>query len=1197
MRITPLLLRAFFWLVSGSLLLLAHIYPPGLGQKRESHTISKRDRMDLAMAQEVEMTKDPALGIVPKERMLANYAYAERLRQSSSRAPLSGVQWTELGPKNFGGRTRTIMVDPNDPTNNTVFAAGVAGGLWKTTDITSNDPNWTAVDDFFDNLAITSIAASPTNPQTLYFCTGEGYYNLDAVRGLGIWKSLDGGQNWTHLSSTVNSSFYFCQKIMVTGSGAVLVATMSGLFRSTNEGTSWQRVLGGNGVSLRTYDIEIAANGDIYVSTFGGIFRSVNDGATFTSTAALPIPAERIELACAPSNTNYIYALVEASNQVSGILLSTNQGGSWQLRNEPNDADPGIPANDFSRNQAWYDLAIAVDPNDEEVLMVGGIDLFKSMDGGNSWMQISHWYGGFGYQNVHADQHFILYEPGNSHVAYFGNDGGVYRSSNAGAPNPAINSKENNYRTVQFYACAMHPATGSYHFLAGAQDNGSHRFTDNTLNNTTEVTGGDGAFCHIDQDQPSYQFTSYVYNNFRRSTNGGVSFSSINAGNSGRFINPSDYDNDANIMYSAHSSGQYLRWSNPQTGTSFTAINGGFGGRASAVTCDPNTANRVYFGIDNGRVYRIDNAHGGSPSVNQINSGAGMPFGYISCIAVEDGNADHLLVTYSNYGLNSIWETTNGGSTWRSVEGNLPDMPVRWAIFNPHNSDQALLATELGVWSTDNLDGTNTQWGASNSGLANCRVDMLQTRTSDHLVIAATHGRGLFASDMFMGASAAFDVDQKITYIGKSIKFSDLSSQANNWAWDFGDGTTSTQEHPEHIYKAAGKYQVSLTINNGADTETKAGFIHVLPHKGGSYSLADGGNLETHLLDFATENVSGSPWELGESSYPGKAGTASGNNAFVTSLNSAYLDNSEAYLYTPEFDFTQTGNYILRFKGRFFTETGFDGFRIEYTTDQGVNWGNLGTVAPSWYNFSNFNLSSSFPYSEPFFTGNFGASFTNFFYDVSFLSNTSKAAFRFVFKSDGSVTSAGIAIDDIELDGVSFPVELIDFTGDWRGQIAALSWRTASEQQNSGFQLERSTDGSFFTPIGFVEGKGNTSEGHSYTFDDNSPGTQLVVYYRLKQFDLDGSYTYLPVIQLTRSELPSRVSFFPNPVKEFAFIQTSRPGQLMLRNLQGQVMMEQAVHAGENRIDLSDLDMGVYLLTLREGNEVIFGEKVSKLER
>lgn len=1150
--------------------------------------------MDLAMAQEVEMTKDPALGIVPKERMLESYAYAERIRQSSSRDALSGIQWNELGPKNVGGRTRAILVDPNDLTGETVFAGSVSGGLWKTTNISSNSPNWGPVDEFFDNLAITSIAAHPSSPQTMYFCTGEGYYNQDAVRGLGVWKSTDGGQSWSHLSSTLTSNFHYCQKIAVTSTGVILVATRAGLYRSTDGGTSWSLALGGGGVSYTMYDIEIAANGDVYVSSFGKMHKSSNHGASFTTLPVLPIASERIEIACAPSNSDYLYLLIEAGNQVSGIVASIDGGGSWLVRTEPNDADPGIPASDFSRYQAWYNLAIAVDPNNPNTLMVGGIDLFKSTNGGQSWTQISHWYGGFGFQNVHADQHLILYEPGNSNVVYFGNDGGIYRSGNGAAASPTISPKEVNYRTAQFYACAMHPNPGSYHFLAGAQDNGSHLFTDNALNNTTEVTGGDGAFCHIDQDQPNYQYTSYVYNNFRRSTNGGITFSSINAGNTGRFINPSDFDNDANIMYSAYTSGSFLRWNDPHTGSSFTATNAGFGGRVSAVSCDPNNANRVYFGIDNGRVYRIDNAHSASPSVSLLNSSASMPLAYISCIAIEDGNDSHLLVTYSNYGVNSVWETTDGGANWTSVEGNLPDMPIRWALFNPHNGDQALLATELGVWSTDNLNGNTTIWGSSNSGLANCRVNMLQIRSSDDLVIAATHGRGLFVSEVFAGASVDFDADRRISYIGKDIKFTNQSSQATSFIWDFGDGITSILPNPNHAYTSPGKFEVSLTINNGADSVTKTDFIHILPQKGGDYSLDDGGDLEGNSPDFIVETISGSAWELGKSSYPGKNGTASGDNAFVTNLTGAYSDDSESYIYTPEFNFTPTGTYLLRFKGRFSTETGYDGFRVEYTLDQGDNWGNLGTVAPSWYNFSNFNLSSSFPYSEAFFTGNFSSGFNNFFYDASFLATNPKVGFRFVFKSDASVTGAGVAIDDIELDGIAFPVELIDFSGEWRGQIAELSWRTASEQQNDGFQVERSVDGSFFTDIGYVKGKGNTNAGHSYTFDDRSLGTQQVVYYRLKQYDLDGSYTYLPVIQLTRSELPSKITFYPNPVRETAFIQTAREGELMIRNLQGKILLEKRIMPGENRIDLSDLHLGVYLITVKEGEEVIFGEKITK---
>ena len=149
---------------------------------------------------------------------------------------------------------------------------------------------------------------------------------------------------------------------------------------------------------------------------------------------------------------------------------------------------------------------------------------------------------------------------------------------------------------------------------------------------------------------------------------------------------------------------------NPQTGsTSITPTVSLFNGsKVSTVKVSPNVTKRVYFGTVAGRIIKVDSAHTTSPIAVNI-TGAGMS-GSASCIEVEAGNENHILVTYSNFGVNSIWESINGGSSWTSIEGNLPDMPVRWIIFNPNNSTQAMIATELGVWTTDLLNGITTDW-------------------------------------------------------------------------------------------------------------------------------------------------------------------------------------------------------------------------------------------------------------------------------------------------------------------------------------------------------------------------------------------------------------------------------------------------------------------------------------------------------
>lgn len=1165
-------------------------------------TESKRDGMREAFEQDFEMMKDPALGTIPMERMLSAKAYKDVLSKKS-RAAIVNVEWTNLGAKNQGGRSRTMLIDANDATGKTVFVASVGGGIWKTTDITQAEPNWTAVNDFMDNLAVTSLAQDPSNTQILYAATGEGTGNSDAIRGLGVWKSTNGGTTWSQLAATNNSDFNYCQKVVVNSTGILLISTNTGLWRSTNAGSSFTKVLGtGLGITGATsdfaWDIAIASNGHIFASLNGTIHKSTNAGVTFGSAMTLPISAQRIVLACAPNDANYAYALVENGSVIEGILRTTNGGTAWTARNEPADADGGIPAADFSRSQAWYDLSIAVDPNNKDVLMVGGVDLFKSTDGANTWTQISHWYGGFGFPYVHADQHFIQYKSGSSSIAYFCCDGGIFQTNNATSSTPTMLDKGTNYITTQFYGCAIHPTALTAHYLAGAQDNGSHLFTTNILQNTTQVTGGDGAYCNIDQNEPDYQFTQYVRNNYYRSDDGGNSFTSISESNNGRFINPSDYDDVNNRLYAARSNNQYLRWNDPQTGSSFTTITiAAFAGQVSAVKVSPNTSNRVFFGIGTGDVFRVDNAHTGSPTATSISTG--LPSGYVSCVEVETGNDNHLLVTYSNFGVNSVWESTNGGTSWTSVEGNLPDMPIRWALFNPGNSDQVILATELGVWSTDNLNGGATVWGASNSGLANVRVDQLQVRQSDKYVIAATHGRGLFASDLFTDPNALFDVDKRLAYTNIPIQFSSTSYKATTWNWDFGDGNSSSLENPTHTYANGGKYTITLSINSGVSSLTKNQYIHILPNSNTPYLLANGGDFETNQNDFGADNASGTPWELGNSAIAGKSGTLSGSNAWVTGLTfSNYSDNSDVSLQTPNFNLLNAGTYTLKFYRKNSFEISWDGFRVEYSLDKGATWSMLGnTVQANWYDFANNTQNTAFNINEAFFNST-KSSFTLCQYDVSALAGNNNVAFRLRFKSDGSSTAPGLAIDNFELLGppnVVLSSNLIRFDATKKEDKTQLDWNTENEVNVSRYELQRSLDGKIFTPISTTLANNKPSNLYSYVDDIHSKlPTQAYFYYRLKCIDQDEKYTYSNTARVDYTNDASSISISPNPFTNQLSIATSSPIlEASLFTNTGQLVFQSQQIIGSKILLDNNLPPGLYLLKVKTKNQTYI-EKVMK---
>jgi len=1207
----------FDWLNSSSYPYTKEI--SGEEEEEEEGGIPLRDRMDLAMEQEVEFTKDLITNSVPRERLHYALTYAETLRSQAAGSRVAGVipgmVWQERGPNNVGGRTRAILLDPNDATKKTVWSGGVGGGLWKTTDITQSAPIWTPINDLFANLAITTIASSASNTQVMYFGTGEGFFNADAIRGDGIWKTTNGGTTWTQLASTAaNANFRQVQKVVVHPvSGDVYAGTQSGLFRSADGGVTWTKVLG-NGVGAadnRVSDIEISADNTIYTSiglfTTDGVYKSTTGIAgswTKINTAANGFGNtgfSRIELACAPSNANTLYAVTQSSatNGVLKIIQSTDAGANWTTKSNPVDADGGI-GNDFTRTQAWYDLIAAVDPNNANTILVGGVDLFKSTNGGTSWQQISHWYGGFGFQEVHADQHAIVFEPGNSSVIYFGNDGGIFRTTNGTATIPSIQVKSQNYNVTQFYACAMNPTAYSSQFLAGAQDNGSQQYNSLGINATVEVTGGDGCFNHIDQDQPQYQFTSYVYNNYYRSTNTGASFAGITSNNTGYFVNPTDYDNLNNNLYASNGAGTYFVILNaPVSGTltsvSVAAFNSG---RATHISVSPNTANRVFFGLNNGYIVKVDNAHTTSPTATNI-TGATMPGGTVSCIAVETGNDNHLLATYSNYGLNSVWETINGGTSWTSVEGNLPDMPIRWALFNPTIPTQAIVATEIGVWSTDLLSGGATVWGPSTTGMANVRTDMLQIRTSDKLVIAATHGRGLFSSDVFADPYPEFVTDRRLAYTGKPITFTDASFKSTAWSWNFGDATTSTVKNPVKTYAAPGLYTVTLQINgSGALVRTKTAYIQVLPNKGIPYNPAAGGNFDVNALDFGSETISGTAFERGNSAIAGKNGTFTGANAWVTGLTaSQYSVYTDTRLWTPNYNFTSPGTYTLKFYRKNIFEIGWDGFIVEYTLNKGDTWTQLGILTANWYDFANSVNATAFPLNQPYFNTTKSA-FTLCQYDVSALAGNANVAFRIRVKSDEEINAAGVAVDDFEIIGPSnspLPVDLADFSGKAETKHNAIRWITFSELNNDHFELERSTNGADFIKIAALAGNGTTSSTHEYAFNDYKI-EERNYYYRLKQVDNNNDYKYSGTILVKRVNNSGGIisSVFPNPFFDQLTIIFSgavrEDVNVAVYNLAGkQVFNKNIASDGVTcSIDFSEtkLASGTYLLKVTAGNEV-----------
>ena len=758
---------------------------------KELEDIPKPEHPHMATFQNFFMSLDPDLGYVPSDRLHDALIATRNIREQSTSTRT--INWENV-PSNMGGRTRAIMFDPTDPLNKKVWAAGVTGGLWYNDDITDPNVHWNAVNDFWDNLSVSRIICDPLNPEIFYVATGEANtalitYRESSSRGIGIWKSVNAGESWELLPSTAGFEYVtdiaakqigneieiYASAVSGTYQGQDHESSPSdGLFKSPDNGETWVQVLPNIPSTNTPYspsDIEITSSGKIIVGTMknlngeGGATILSSDSGDFgswevfndysiiiTNSPSNNIPG-RVVLASCLSAPEVIYGVVGSGfinnmgfNLSYGnyIIKSLDAGATWQQINLPTDTGSGWAS------LAWHALEIEVDPQDPETVFIGGLELYSSTDGGSSWTNLSDWdlmYYGGGDRYIHADIHQVAFQPNNSNAIAVTSDGGVFFSNDVLSVSPTFIERNQGYNTLQFYTCDILSDDESNYMVGGLQDNGTLFFVDGELDINDMISGGDGAYCFFDDNDPllitsTYYNAWYIFN----LDEGTAEHSN---GNSGVFINPSDYDSDNNIIYAnkvkfnGNQSNRIIKVSNIDNDPVNQTINLGTNSPVyfSALELSPysTTTMTLYLGTQAGRLYKVEDLNG---DFNTIEIGDNdFPTANISSIDIGLSE-DEIFVTFSNYGVSSIWFSSDGGTNWIEKETNLPDMPVRWGLLHPENSNHALIATEIGVWETSNLLSDNVIWTPSSSGLANVRVDMLSM--SEDMVVAATHGRGLF---------------------------------------------------------------------------------------------------------------------------------------------------------------------------------------------------------------------------------------------------------------------------------------------------------------------------------------------------------------------------------------------------------------------------------------------------------------------
>lgn len=769
-------------------------------ERQEKNTLGKTPAEKNFM--DYLMLRDPATNLVPFERLAKAEKQAKESRKLYPRSSTT-LTWEDMGPTTIGGRTRAIMMDPNDATGKGMWLGSVSGGLWYTNDIFSDSYTMTRKDNDWSNISVTALAHDPNNTNILYAGSGERIGHT--YPGVGIWKSTDSGENWSLLSST--STFHYVEDIVIRNENgaSVIYATQErntfgpsqngggpggatfgssqnpGIMKSTDGGATWNYtgVTWVNNDYNSYADLHIDSNNRLWAggikgpfsnSSNGGFLYYTDDGSNWnkstlnSSVIGSLTNLDRLLIKMAPSDPTIGYALIsDKSNNIISFQKTADAGANWTelIGNAPQDG--GV---NFGCTQAWYDLSLEVSPTDPNVVYNGCLEVYRTSDGGGSFTRINQWeppeYGASLDTYIHADHHNMIAISSDSLI--FANDGGVSISINASQASPTFKTRINNYNVAQFYHATIHPEAGKKYAIGGTQDNGAWKIdSDNNLQ--FMATGGDGSYTGIDKIDPEYQFTSYVHSMYHISSNSfGNSYdnkvvSTFDYGfDYGWWVNPTIMDGSTKTLYWSAQATNIIQTKNYNSSISSFFINipnlGGYA--ASSLALSPHTDDVVYVGSSTGGyLYRIDSASNGA-NVNEIGNGQ-LPSGWINSIDIGH-NDNQILVSISNFGVDSVWETKDGGSTWIDLDDNstLPDMPVRWAVYERSNTytssdstfyNTVFLATEKGVWrSNDISQGNSTVWFTENDGMPNVSIHSLSYRATDGHLVAATHGNGLWYS-------------------------------------------------------------------------------------------------------------------------------------------------------------------------------------------------------------------------------------------------------------------------------------------------------------------------------------------------------------------------------------------------------------------------------------------------------------------
>lgn len=690
----------------------------------------------------------------------------ESTRELSPQYIKSSLVWDERGPGNVSGRTRGIVVDPDDSELDTWYVGSVGGGVWKTTDA---GESWIHLTESLTNLATSTIVMAPSNPDIIYVGTGEGFNNVDQIDGDGIWKSTDRGLTWEQLESTTNGDFQNVMRIVVdpNNENIILAATNPGfngggssskIFKSTDGGESWYSVFDGNNLSVEQIVADPNDFNVLYatVNTFG-VVKSVNAGETWENKNS-GLSGGRFEMAVSPVNTNRLFISAEGGSVGSIFYYSNDAAESWTRIDPPNN---------WLGGQGWYDNTIAGNPFDENICYVGGINLWEIVITGTSSIDlniITDGYGQFGgsSKGVHVDQHNIVCVPISERNQTFrmivGNDGGVSYSDDAGA---TFKHTLNGYNTTQFYGFDKNNGTNEY--IGGMQDNSTFKSPSggsvdpDPLSNWSFKWGGDGYEAAWHYTNSDRIIVSSQYNNIGRSDDRGASFytigQSIDRGSSRApfFTKVAESNQDPDLIFVMGSSGL---WRSTDFGTTWKVVRtpGSLSGTSTFSQVKISLADPLIIWAGSGISAQsgLNVSRNGGLNYVETNGYDAATMGRITGLATHPSDPKIAYALFSFANTPKILKTNDYGQTWEDISGfgannanssnGFPDVAVFSLAVMPYDENILWAGTEIGMFESTN---NGTDWHLLDSNLPS--VAIYDIKIVNDQVVVATHGRGIWS--------------------------------------------------------------------------------------------------------------------------------------------------------------------------------------------------------------------------------------------------------------------------------------------------------------------------------------------------------------------------------------------------------------------------------------------------------------------